>query len=137
MNRSERRSSIVRTFPAAPASLAEVRAFIRGLAEEADLADRTTEDLVLAVSEACANAVLHSGTPDVEVGWTLLDDRVEIDVRDRGRYRRRVRLPSVDGPGGFGIPLMAALVEGLVIEEGTSRRPGTLVRLVKRRIPDL
>jgi anti-sigma regulatory factor (Ser/Thr protein kinase) len=136
MHRSDRRSSSVRTFPAEPSSLAQVRAFVRGLAVEADLPDRIAEDLVLAVSEACANTVLHSGSPDVEVRWTLHEDRVEIEVRDRGHFQRRVRLPSVDGPGGFGIPLMAALAEGLVIEEGTRRRPGTLVRLVKRRDPE-
>lgn len=107
--------------------------FVRALATGAGLAERTTEDLVLAVSEACANAVLHSGSPDVEVGWTLHGDRVEVDVQDQGLFRRRVRLPGLDGPGGFGIPLMAALTEELVIEEGTRRRPGTRVRLVKLR----
>jgi anti-sigma regulatory factor (Ser/Thr protein kinase) len=136
MNRSDRRSTTVRTFPAEPSSLAEVRTFVRGLAAEAALAGRVIEDLVLAVSEACANAVLHSGSPDVEVGWRLLEDRVEIEVRDRGHFRRRVRIPSVDGPGGFGIPLMAALAEGLVIEEGTRGQPGTLVRLIKRLDPE-
>jgi serine/threonine-protein kinase RsbW len=133
VNRSDERSRSVRTFPAAPRSLAEARSFVRTLATDAGLAERTIEDLVLAVSEACANAVLHSGSPDFAVEWILRGDRVEIEVRDRGAYRRRVRLGSVEGPGGFGIPLMAALTEELVIQEGTRRRPGTLVRLVKRR----
>ena len=135
MNRSDQRSRFVRTFPAEPGSLAKIRAFLRRRAAEAGLAERTTDDLVLAVSEACANAVVHSGSPDVEVSWALRDDRVEIEVRDRGRFRSRVRMASLEGPGGFGIPLMAALAEELVIEEGTQRRPGTLVRLVKRRDP--
>jgi serine/threonine-protein kinase RsbW len=107
--------------------------FVRAVAADAGLTERITEDLVLAVSEACANAVLHSGSPDVRVGFTLHSDRVEVDVRDRGRFRPRVRLPEVDGPGGFGIPLMAALTEELVIEEGTGPRPGTRVVLVKHR----
>jgi anti-sigma regulatory factor (Ser/Thr protein kinase) len=135
VNRSDQRSRFVRKFPAEPESLAKIRAFLRRRAAEAGLAKRTTEDLVLAVSEACANAVIHSGSPDVEVSWALRDDRVEIEVRDKGTFRSRVRMTSLEGPGGFGIPLMTALAEELVIEEGTQRRPGTLVRLVKRRDP--
>jgi anti-sigma regulatory factor (Ser/Thr protein kinase) len=133
VNSSSQTSRSARVFPAEPESLAEIRAFLRPHAAQAGLSSRGAEDLILAVSEACANAVLHSGSPDIEVEWTSEDDHVEVEVRDQGTFRRRVRLYSLDGPGGFGIPLMAALTEELVIEEGTPARPGTLVRLVKRR----
>jgi serine/threonine-protein kinase RsbW len=136
VNRSDERARSARTFPAEPEELAEVRAFVRAQAEEAELPERMTEDLVLAVSEASANAVLHSDSASLEIVWILRDDRVEIEVRDQGAFRNRVRLPSVEGPGGFGIPLMAALTEELEIHEGTRRRPGTRVRLTKRRDPD-
>ena len=131
MNRSVERARSSRTFPARKESLAEIRAFIRSLAEGVGLSDRTTEDLVLAVSEACANAVLHSGSRSLEVEWRLGAERIQVEIRDQGIFRSRVRVPSFEGPGGFGIPLMAALTEELDIEEGTRRRPGTRVRLVK------
>ena len=131
MNRSDERARSSRTFPARKQSLADIRGFIRTLAEGAGLSDQPTEDLVLAVSEACANAVLHSGGRSMEVEWGLGDEQVQVEIRDQGIFRSRVRLPSVEGPGGFGIPLMAALTEELDIEEGTRRRPGTRVRLVK------
>lgn len=131
MNRSVDRARASRTFPARKESLAEIRAFIRSLAEGVGLSDRTTEDLVLAVSEACANAVLHSGSRSLEVEWRLGAERIQVEIRDQGIFRSRVRVPSFEGPGGFGIPLMAALTEELDIEEGTRRRPGTRVRLVK------
>jgi serine/threonine-protein kinase RsbW len=121
-----------RTFPAERATLSEVRAFLREEAVRADLHERPTEDLVLAVSEACANAVLHSGSERIEVVWTVTESAVEVDVRDHGRFKRRVRMPQVEGPGGYGIPLMMALADQVVIREGTSDRPGTHVRLVKR-----
>lgn len=133
MNRSDERSRFTRTFPAQKQVLAEIREFVRRLAEQAGLADEITEDLVLAVSEACANAVIHSGSASLDVEWLLRAGRVQVEVRDQGIFRSRVRLQSVEGPGGFGIPLMAALTEELTIEEGTERRPGTRVRLVKRR----
>jgi serine/threonine-protein kinase RsbW len=131
VNRSVDRARSSQTFPARKESLAEIRAFIRGLAEGVGLSDRTTEDLVLAVSEACANAVLHSGSRSLEVEWRLGAERIQVEIRDQGIFRSRVRVPSFEGPGGFGIPLMAALTEELDIEEGTRRRPGTRVRLVK------
>jgi serine/threonine-protein kinase RsbW len=132
VNKSDERARSSRTFPARKESLADIRGFIRTLAEDARLSDQSTEDLVLAVSEACANAVLHSGSRSVEVAWHLGDERVQVEIRDQGIFRNRVRLPSVEGPGGFGIPLMAALTEELQIQEGTRRRPGTRVRLIKR-----
>lgn len=132
MDRSGELSRSGRTFRAQPEALAEARAYVRGLAEEANLPERATEDLVLAASEACANAVLHSGSPTFELEWVLHEDRVEVTIRDGGRFRSRVRLANVEGPGGFGIPLMAALTEELLISEGTPRSPGTRIRLVKR-----
>jgi serine/threonine-protein kinase RsbW len=132
VNRSDELARSSRTFPARKEFLADIRGFIRTLAEGAGLSDQTTEDLVLAVSEACGNAVLHSGSRRVEVEWSRGDERVQVEIRDQGIFRSRVRLPSVEGPGGFGIPLMAALTEELEIREGTRRRPGTRVRLVKR-----
>jgi serine/threonine-protein kinase RsbW len=132
VNRSDGRARSSRTFPARKESLAEIRGFVRTLADDVGLADQTTEDLVLAVSEACANAVLHSGSRSLEVEWRLGAEQVQVEIRDQGIFRSRVRLPSLEGPGGFGIPLMAALTEELEIDEGTRWRPGTRVRLVKR-----
>lgn len=132
MNRSVGRARSIRTFPARKESLADIRGFIRTLAEGAGLSDQSTEDLVLAVSEACANVVLHSGSRSMEVEWHSGAERVQVEIRDQGIFRSRVRVSSVEGPGGFGIPLMAALTEEVEIREGTRRRPGTRVRLVKR-----
>jgi anti-sigma regulatory factor (Ser/Thr protein kinase) len=136
VNRSSERARADRTFPAVPEALVDIRDYVRGLAGDADLPERVTEDLVLAVSEASANAVIHSGSATVRIRWLLRDDRVEVNVVDDGVFRSRVRVPSVDRPGGFGIPLMAALSDEVSIVEGTRRRPGTSVRLVKRSRQD-
>ncbi len=89
---------------------------------------------MLAVSEASANAIVHTNSPSVDVRCTLSSEVLLIEVRDEGIFRRRVAMPELDGRGR-GIPLMAALVDELTIKEGTPERPGTLVRLVKYR-PD-
>src|SRR5439155_6152920 len=89
------------------------------------------DDLVLAVSEACVNAVIHTSSPHVQVAWRRQDGTVEIVVQDDGIFDRKVPLPEVDGTAGRGIPIMLALVDEVTIREGTPSRPGTLVRFVK------
>jgi serine/threonine-protein kinase RsbW len=122
-----------RSFPAEADALPEVRRFLRERARREGLSQSMTEDLLLAASEASANAVLHSGSSDFDVEWVASDDAVEILVRDRGSFKRRVRIPTLEGPGGFGIPLMTALADQIEIKEGSPARPGTQVRLTKRR----
>ncbi len=124
-------SQTSRRFEADPVVLADVRRFVRGCAEEAGLSERTIDDLLLAATEASANAVLHSGSGRFDVVWTRREDRIEIEVRDHGAFRRRVRVPELEGPGGFGIPLMMSLTDEFELHEGTRDRPGTSVRLVK------
>jgi anti-sigma regulatory factor (Ser/Thr protein kinase) len=95
------------------------------------------EDLVVAASEACTNAVVHAESRRFEVTWAASDDEVTIRVRDEGVFRRRVPLQDAEASdgstsGGRGIPLMLALVDEMSLREGTWRRPGTAIRLVKR-----
>lgn len=121
-----------RSFPAHPSALSEIRSWVRASAAEASLSAETTEELGLAVNEAATNALLHSGTRRIDLRWAADDSTVQVEVLDDGIFRRRVRIPEIDGPGGYGIPLMMSLVDEVEIKEGTARRPGTAVRLVKK-----
>jgi anti-sigma regulatory factor (Ser/Thr protein kinase) len=128
-----------RHFPARASTLPGVRAFIRNLSHRARLSHDTANDLVLAVSEACSNAVRHSGASTIGVRWTHAADRVEVLVEDGGVFMPVSRRPRTDG--GYGIGIMTALVDEFEIREGKEGSPGTTVRLVKyekqprRRIP--
>jgi anti-sigma regulatory factor (Ser/Thr protein kinase) len=122
---------VVQSFRAHPSALYKIRRFVRDRAGDASLPAQMVEDLTLAVSEACANSIIHTTTPDVRVSWTASGDCVEVEVRDRGIFKRRVRMPEIDGRGSHGIPLMMALVDELSFREGTPAHPGTTVRLVK------
>jgi anti-sigma regulatory factor (Ser/Thr protein kinase) len=128
--------STIHSFRAHPSALYEIRQFVRQLAEEAELPAQATNDLVVAVSEACANSMLHTNTREIRVSWTMQGECAEIKIRDEGVFQRRVPLPELDGRGGHGIPLMMALVDEITIREGTERKPGTMVRLVKCQQPD-
>lgn len=87
-------------------------------------------DLLIAVSEACANAMRHSASTQLEVLWTPLIDGVAIEVRDEGVFNSEAFPAS--GAGGLGIKVMLGLMDELTICGGREDSPGTVVRLVKR-----
>jgi anti-sigma regulatory factor (Ser/Thr protein kinase) len=124
---------IEKAFAPDPAVLHEVRDFVRARARASRFRPQVVDDLVLAVSEACANVLRHTNSVEIRVTWDPHSgDEVEVRVLDTGVF-----LPpdpaTKSQMGGFGIPLMAALVDELRIEMGTSGRPGTAIRLIKRR----
>ena len=119
-----------RTFSASAEAVRHVRHWIDRLAEQASFAP-VRADLALAASEATSNVVRHSGGSRLTVRWRADHRRAEIEVADDGVFD--VRAVSPDGKGGFGIPIMAAVVDEFAIEHGTPERPGTRVRLVKRK----
>ncbi|GAC1370414.1 MAG: hypothetical protein NVSMB32_14830 [Actinomycetota bacterium] len=129
-----------RLFPTHPAILPKIRTFLRQQAVEARLGEETTDDLVLAVCEACANSLRHTLSPHIKLTWRLRPTRVEVDVEDQGIFHSKAVVLDVEGTAtcaGVGIPLMLALTDEFLVRRGTEARPGTLVRLVKYLHPVL
>jgi len=124
-------TAVDRTFPAERAALAQIRAFVRRRALEDSFGD-WADSIVLAVSEASANAVVHSGSPQVQITWRPYADHAEVEVRDEGVFRRDIRSPW-EGGGNRGLLLMMSLMDQISITCGTDTRPGTVVRMVKNR----
>jgi serine/threonine-protein kinase RsbW len=115
---------------ALPARLAEIRRFIDEIGAETRLEPARVFDLKVAVSEACANAVEHSGGAHapLEVCAWLEEDRLIVEIADSGDFR----LPRVErGPlaesRGLGLPLMVALTDEVRICKLPAG--GTTVRL--------
>lgn len=97
------------TLPARAENVGVVRHVLGGVAEALDLSGELLDDMRLAVSEACANAIVHayvggSGLMDIDVHAEA--DELLISVRDHGSGMA----PRADSPGlGVGLPLMASL----------------------------
>jgi serine/threonine-protein kinase RsbW len=104
------------------------------------LPDDRIDDLKIAVSEACTNAIeAYAGRDGVErvlVRCHAHHDRLEIDIEDRGEGFDPAALPDhppVTDPDrlkferGLGIPLIRALVDEV---EFSSSGGGTAVRIV-------
>jgi anti-sigma regulatory factor (Ser/Thr protein kinase) len=120
-----------RIFPADPASLSEIREFVRGHAIKSTLGHELAEELTLAVSEAASNSIRHTQTTSVRLEARLDGNCVIVEVEDEGTFDSRIPIPEIEGPGGRGILLMTAFADEVAILEGTPQDPGTTVRLVK------
>jgi anti-sigma regulatory factor (Ser/Thr protein kinase) len=122
---------VTRSFRAHPSALSQVREFIRDQAEADGLAADVADDLLLAVSEACVNAVIHTNSSHIQLSWRSQEGAIEILVQDEGIFERKVPIPELDGTAGRGIPIMLAVVDEVTIREGTPAHPGTVVRFLK------
>ncbi|MHB1344829.1 MAG: ATP-binding protein [Thermoleophilia bacterium] len=113
-----------------PARLAEIRRFVEEVGLDAALDPERVFDLKVAVSEACANAVEHSGgqhAPLVVCAF-IYTDRLVFEISDGGDFR----VPgALRGSGrddrGLGLPLMVALMDEVRIAK--TRGGGTNVSL--------
>ncbi len=129
--------------PARAEFVALARLVVSALAaSDSNLADERVDDLKLAVSEACTNAIeAHdaAGTSErVLVRCQAAQDHMEVCVEDRGHGFDPADLPDhppVTDPDrlkferGLGIPLIRALVDEV---EFSPTGQGTSVRLVMR-----
>jgi serine phosphatase RsbU (regulator of sigma subunit)/anti-sigma regulatory factor (Ser/Thr protein kinase) len=78
------------TLPARPTMLRSVRTAVRRWASAAGASREETNDLVVAIGEACANVVEHAYGPaggSVSVRVSLASSAVVAEIRDRGRWR--------------------------------------------------
>jgi len=118
-----------------------IRLAVSALARNAGLTEDRVDDLKIAVSEACANAVIaqeEAGSQDrVVVSYSDDGDRLVLEVEDRGQDDRTAKSPS--DPDSMGISsrlvMSIALLESLVDECEFLPRPGggTITRLVLAR----
>ena len=128
-------------FPARAEFVALARLVVSALAStDTLLADERIDDLKIAVSEACTNAIEAHGAIDtserVLVRCRSERDYLEVQIEDRGEGFDPSTLPDhppVSDPDrlkferGLGIPLIRALVDEV---EFSSSEGGTAVRIV-------
>jgi anti-sigma regulatory factor (Ser/Thr protein kinase) len=121
------------TFRAEATTPAEIRRLVVEVARTLRLPPDVRDDLALGVTEAASNAVRHSGSGTVALECALLDDRVEVMIRDEGVFRWGA-VPEEEEEAGpsLGLGIMAAVADRVEIREGSPQVPGTEVRLVKR-----
>jgi PAS domain S-box-containing protein len=110
------------------------------IATFAGLAEDRTEEVKLALIEACINAFEHSSSKDqvVRINFKLDDDALTIIISDSGKgfdvtgARRKVAARREQGVAtrGWGLRIMEELMDDVRIESGDK---GTIITLVKQR----
>ena len=129
------RRGLDRRYPAVPDSAAQARHLVAAWLRQSPLAgqDRLKDDIAVAVSEACNNAVVHAyrtsqGNGDGRTFRLVaeLDGvTVTVTVSDDGDGMT----PRSDSPGlGLGLPLIAAMSDDLKIGPAASGT-GTVVTM--------
>ena len=111
-----------------PESMAVVRHRLRGWLNEAGVTGRELFEILLAVTEAFANAVKHPEEPTselVELKGTVTNRTIAVSVRDYGRWQHE----SAREEGGLGLAIMDELMDSVVIEPFAD---GTTVTMQRR-----
>ena len=110
-------------FPAEPISVSRAREAVNRFAQATGAAEEAVHTMLLAVSEAVSNVVLHAYRESREPGWVSLElsrpkpPTLRAVVADGGMGM----VPRPDSPGiGMGLPLIAQLAD--TVEFG--HRPG-------------
>lgn len=115
-----------------PGELAELRAFVRGSAAQAGLAEDRLDDLILAANEVGTNSLSYGGA-DCRVALWRTDESVVCELRDPGRIVDPLagRLaPPPTATTGRGLWLANHLCDLVQIR---SSQDGTVVRLFVER----
>nr|MBA3328700.1 SpoIIE family protein phosphatase [Solirubrobacterales bacterium] len=114
--------------PGEPGSLRDLRALLRRWLDQAGATDADVHAIVLACSEACANAIEHAGAgarETIAVEAVVHDGEVDVTVCDRGTWRSE-RPPSDQGRG---LELIEALMDDVKVQTSPD---GTTVRLRRK-----
>lgn len=127
--------------PATPESIGRVRRRLADFTRDQQWAETDADDLLLAVGEACNNAVNYGGKAYADPRLTVSCSRLgsghlQVDVRNQGNgfhpdLKRLGDLPADEfSTHGRGFGLMLALVDDVqVLSDGEN----TIVRLTKAR----
>jgi len=116
--------------PPRTAYVGVVRLALASLGRGLDLDDEAVDDLKIAVSEACTNAVLSNeeagGDHPVSIKWTQEAERIVVEVADRGTiYDRRGDDDSLSSGGiSARVTMSVAMLSSLVDDFEISPRHG-------------
>ena len=124
--------------PNEPARISDVRSFVASFLADLRAPVESSQEMLLAVGEAVANACRHGRKPEgrseIRVRCSADDEIVSVTVSDEGpgfdpSSVQRDELPDRFASGGRGLFLMSQLVDSVAFESSSD---GTTVTLARR-----
>lgn len=129
--------------PASPEFIVVARLAVSGVASRMNFTVEEIEDIKIALSEACTNAIQHGyisqkeGASMVDIAFLVHADRIEITVKDTGIGFDPLNVTSKKtqelSEEQFGLGLGLAFINNLMDESDIQSKPGdgTMVKMVK------
>jgi serine/threonine-protein kinase RsbW len=124
--------------PAKAAYVSLARLLAGSIARRMRFTEESIDDLKIAISEMCTNAIVHTGNgletrPPIMVRYLVGEGRLTIEVEDRGPGFDPATVLGLERKDllskGFGIPLIKSLVDIFECESDPSS--GTVVSITK------
>jgi anti-sigma regulatory factor (Ser/Thr protein kinase) len=129
------------TIPSNPKYLSVIRAVTASMAEIYGMADNVTEDVKLAVDEACSNVIKHAYRGDTAqriVVKFVLRKGFEVVIEDSGIKAQPefIEGRSLDDvrPGGLGIHFIRRVFDVFAFDK--RKKKGNRLRLIRHRRED-
>ena len=119
--------------PANPDYVSILRLTTSGIANKLGFSMDDIEDMKVAVSEACSNAVKHSEDNKVIINFNLLNNGIQIEIIDNGKGYDvdSIETPDLSNPkeGGLGLFIIQTLMDEVNIESKGNQ--GTTIKMTK------
>ena len=110
-----------------------IRLTTSGIANKIGFSIDDIEDIKVAVSEACTNAIKHSYDKSVNIIYTILENGLDIEIRDNGKGYdvKSIDEPDLTQPreNGLGIFIIKTLMDDVNIESKDNQ--GTIIKMTK------
>ncbi len=125
--------SIKMEISANPEYVGIIRLTTSGIANKIGFSIDDIEDMKVAVSEACTNAIKHSSDDRFYITFNILDDGLNIEIKDNGVGCNIDLLgkPDLENPkeNGLGIFIIQTLMDEVSIESSDNK--GTIIKMTK------
>ena len=126
-------SSIKMEIIADPDYVSIIRLTASGIANKIGFDIDTIEDLKVAISEACTNAIKHSDDDKVVIEFKEIINGLEVEVKDSGKGYDVNSIvkpePEELKENGLGVFIIQSLMDEVVIS--SNENEGTTIRMIK------
>lgn len=116
-----------------PEYVSIIRLTTSGIANKVGFCIDDIEDLKVAISEACTNAIKHSLDERFIIIYSIIENGLTIEVIDNGKGydRSSVSEPDINNlkEGGMGLFIIEALMDEVTVESQEGK--GTSIKMTK------
>lgn len=116
-----------------PEYVSIIRLTTSGIANKVGFCIDDIEDLKVAISEACTNAIKHSLDERFIIIYSIIENGLTIEVIDNGKGydRNSVSEPDINNlkEGGMGLFIIEALMDEVTVESQQGK--GTSIKMTK------